>query len=362
MASPYLGKALVDEDFSFYGHTLAGKTAQSPRWQRCIDATTLSLGQPLGEAYVKLKFSESAKQQTLLLVENIHKTVEANFDKVEWMDPATREQAKKKLSLIFKKVGYPDKWQDYSSLHTDRTSIFENQLRANEYADRFALAKIGKASDKTEWGMAPQTVNAYYEPTMNEIVFPAAILQTPFYDASSPLAWNYGAIGMVIGHETTHAFDDEGRHFDGYGQLKDWWTEASAKAFTERADCLVKQFDGYVVSGGVHLSGRLTLGENIADLGGIKLSYAAYQTAKQGVPPSPDVAGFNEDQQFFVSFAQGWCTKETPEFEQLHAKTNPHADPRYRVNGVVVNVPEFAQVFGCKAKSPMAPENRCTIW
>ena len=360
--SSTLTEAFIDENFAFYGKLLSGKQKPAPRWNRCVDSVTSVLGEALGEAFVKLKFSEGSKAETRALIENIHQAVAKNFEQVEWMDSATRAQALKKLGLIFKKIGYPDRWRDYSAMQIDRASYFQNSLHASVFEKHRDLEKIGKPVDRGEWGMPPQQVNAYYNPSMNEIVFPAAILQPPFFDAKAPIASNYGGIGMVMGHETTHAFDDQGRHFDGFGNLSDWWTAGSAAAFEERAACLVKQFDAYPVADGVHLNGKLTLGENIADLGGLKLSYAAFQEAKKGKPAAAPVAGFNEDQQFFVSFAQGWCTKATVAHDKLQAKTNPHSTSRYRVNGVVVNVPPFAQVFGCKTDAPMAPVQHCTIW
>jgi len=360
--APQLGKKFEEENFEFYGKALSGKKEPLPRWKTCINATSGAMGEALGEAFVLLKFGESGKTEAKKLIENLTQSVRANFGEVGWMDQETRTRAIEKLERIVSKMGYPDKYRDYSALNVDRKSYLKNELSAREFEAKRNWAKVGQPVDRSEWEMVPHEVNAYYNPSMNEIVFPAGILQSPFFHANAPLANNYGGIGMVIGHEITHAFDDEGRQFDGDGNLKEWWTANSAKAFDERAACLVKQYDEYTVAGGVHLNGKLTLGENIADLGGLKLSHAAFQEAKKGRAAGTEVAGLNDEQQFFVAFAQGWCSKMTPEEEKLRAATDPHANPRYRVNGVVVNLPQFEKTFGCAAGKAMAPANRCAIW
>lgn len=356
-----LSQAYVDEDFAFYGKALSGKKEQLPRWKTCVNATSGALGEALGEAYVRLKFNEESKKEAETLIKNVRAAVSENFSQVAWMDSETRARAVEKLDRIVSKMGYPEKFLDYSKLGITRESYLINELAAREFENRRNLAKIGQPTDRAEWHMVPQEVNAYYNPNLNEIVFPAAILQSPFFNVKAPTPVNYGGIGMVIGHEITHAFDDEGRQFDSLGNLSDWWTASSAKAFEERAECLVKQYGDYTVAGDVHLNGKLTLGENIADLGGLKLAHAAYRKATAG-QPIPELAGLNADQQFFVGFAQGWCSKMTPEEEKLRAATDPHAHPRYRVNGVVVNLAEFQLAFGCRTGKPMAPKDRCTIW
>jgi putative endopeptidase len=361
MAAPLLSQRFYDAHFDFYEKTLGGTNEQLPRWKRCVNRVSGAMGEALGQAYVKLKFDGDSKAETLKLINNIREALSTNLKQLDWMDKPTRAAAQSKLSAIFRKIGYPDQWRDYSSLVIDRSSVFENQLRVNHFETHRVLDRLGKPVDRTRWDMSPQTVNAYYNANMNEIVFPAAILQSPFYNVLNPPASNYGGIGMVMGHEMTHGFDDQGRRFDGEGNMKEWWSPEVAKAFQTRAACLVKQYDGYTVSGGVHLNGQLTLGENIADLGGIKLSFAAFQKARLG-ENAPIVSGFTEDQQFFVSFAQGWCSKGTPAYEQLLAQTNPHSLARYRVNGVVVNVPDFQKAFNCPAGAPMAPVDRCVVW
>jgi len=361
--SPALGKAYEDENFSFYGKELMGLTAPKPRWKACLEDTQNALGEAVGEAFVKLQFNEESRTRAQAMIEHLKASVAENFAKVAWMDESTRAMAQTKLAKIVRKIGFPDKFRDYTSLEIDRTSYVWNSLRATSFERYRDLAKIGKPTDRTEWGMTPQTVNAYYSPNLNEIVFPAAILQPPFFHLTSPTASNFGGIMMIIGHEVTHAFDDSGRRFDELGNLRDWWSKPVAEAFEEKTACLVKQYDGYVVAEGTtHLDGKNTLGENIADLGGLKLSWNAFQKAKTTEGAGPVIAGLSDDKQFFVAFAQGWCTKATTAFEKVHAKTNVHAHPKYRVNGVVVNVPAFQQTFGCPVGAPMAPAKRCEVW
>lgn len=357
-----LNKAITDESFDFNGKTLLGLQEQQARWKTCLESTEGALGEAIGEAFVKLKFNEESRTRTRQMIEHLRTAVSENFKGLNWMDEPTRVMAQTKLAKINNKVGYPEKFRDYSGLDVDRQHYVDNIVSANAFERRRDLAKVGKQVDRAEWGMTPQTVNAYYSPEMNEIVFPAAILQPPFFHLTSPLASNFGGIMMVIGHETTHAFDDSGRKYDELGNLRNWWSLPVAESFKTRADCLVKQYDSYVVADGtVHLSGQKTLGENIADLGGLKLSWVAYQKAKQGMTEK-EIGGLNGDKQFFVAFAQGWCTKATVAFEKYHAKTNVHSHPKYRVNGVVVNVPGFQQTFGCSTGSGMAPANRCEVW
>ncbi|MBI1859879.1 MAG: M13 family metallopeptidase [Deltaproteobacteria bacterium] len=358
----YLGKRFVDEDFNFYGKALKGKKEQLPRWKTCVEATTAALGEALGAAFVQLKFAGDSKAEAQRLIGNIRAALETDFDQLSWMDDATRKKAKEKLATIVSKMGYPDQFRDYSKVVIDRALFVKNELSARAFEWERGLKKIGKPVDRAEWFMPPHMVNAYYNPNLNEIVFPAGILQTPFFHFAAPLASNYGGIGMVIGHEITHGFDDQGRQYDAEGNLKDWWTPQSSQAFDEKKACLVKQYDGFTVAGDVHLSGAFTLGENIADLGGLKLAHAAYLLARKGTKPAGTVSGLTEEQQFFVSFAQGWCTKSTPEDERMRAAVDPHANPRFRVNGVVPNMPQFQTAFSCQSGQPMAPGKHCAIW
>ncbi len=287
-----------------------------------------------------------------------------DLDGLAWMDPATRRKAHEKLDRIANKVGYPDRWRSYDAMQVDRGSFFRSVLAANAFEVNRDLEKIGKPVDRSEWLMPPPTVNAYYDPAMNEMVFPAGILQAPFFTRGAPDAVNYGAIGMVVGHELTHGFDDEGRKYDAYGNLADWWTPAVAREFERRTQCVVKQYGGYTAVDDVKLNGQLTLGENIADLGGIKLAFAAYQASRAGKGPEQPIAGFTPEQAFFVGYAQSWCTAVRPEFARLLALTDPHSPPRWRVDGPLSNLPEFRQAFTCPDGSEMARAGarRCDVW
>jgi putative endopeptidase len=284
------------------------------------------------------------------------------------MSAATKARAEEKLHAVANKVGYPDKWRDYSTLVVTRGDAMGNTLQAAAFEERRDIAKIGKPVDRGEWGMSPPTVNAYYNPQMNDINFPAGILQPPFFDPSQDDAVNYGAVGAIIGHELTHGFDDEGRQFDGKGNLEDWWTPADGKQFTQRADCVVKEYDGFIGVDDLHVNGKLTLGENIADLGGIKLAFLAYldRAQKGGVDlnqkGTAEYANLNPEQQFFVSYGQNWCQNNRPENLRLRMQTDGHSPEEFRANGVVRNIPEFQKAFACKTGQPMAPVNRCTIW
>ena len=356
------GKTLFDENFDFYGKTLKGLTEPRPRWKRCIDTVGGALGEALGEAYVQVAFAGDSKQKATEMFEKIRFELEKNFDSLGWMDTATRGKAKHKLGLVNKKFGYPDKWRDYSALEVDRSSLYANEMRSARFRLQFQLNKIGHPVVREEWSVPPQEINALYNTSLNEIIFPAAILQFPYFHANATVAANYGAIGATVGHEITHGFDDEGRKFDGFGNLSEWWSSPVSSQFTERADCLVKQFDKYTVAGGVHLKGDQTLGENIADLGGLKLAYRAYREMRKNAAPEAAVFGFNENQQFFVSYAQSWCSKYTDKEERYRAQNDVHAHQKYRVNGVVANIPEFAEAFACPPGKPLAPANRCAIW
>ncbi len=359
-----LPKVLVDESFAFASAAFTGQREMEARWKRCVGETDAQLGEALGEPYVRLYFGPEGKERTSGLVAEIEKAMGEDLRSIPWMDAPTRRMALLKLSRIVNKVGYPAIWRDYDTLVVDRASYFRSLLSANAFEVRRQLAKIGKPVDRKEWQMTPPTVNAYYDPALNEMVFPAGILQPPFFSRSGPQPVNYGAIGMIVGHELTHGFDDEGRKYDADGNLRDWWTPSVAKEFDQRAECLVKEFSAYEALPGAHVNGELTLGENIADLGGTKLSFAAMRRSSSGRPPLPPEAGFTPDQQFFVGLAQTWCTKTREPFAQMLASVDPHSPPKLRVNGPLSNLPEFADAFQCLAGSKMAKqaESRCTVW
>jgi putative endopeptidase len=363
-----LPQAFDQESFAFYGKILEGQPEQKPRWKRCVAMTDDGLGEALGQVYVEQRFSAKDKQRTLEMTRGVEAAMGREIAQLSWMSAATKASAEDKLHAVANKIGYPDKWRDYSTLTITRGDALGNALRAANFEQNREIAKIGKPVDRGEWGMSPPTVNAYYDPQLNDINFPAGILQPPFFDTTQNDAVNYGAAGSIIGHELTHGFDDEGRQFDGQGNLKDWWTPADGKQFTERADCVVKEFDGFIGVDDLHVNGKLTLGENIADLGGIKLAFLAYldRAQKDGVDlqqkGSAEYGGLNPEQQFFVSYGQNWCEKDRPENLRLRIQTDPHSPDEFRANGVVLNLPEFQRAFSCKTGQPMAPVNRCTIW
>ncbi|MGB8474407.1 MAG: M13 family metallopeptidase [Candidatus Acidiferrum sp.] len=361
-AASELPEKFVDEEFAFRGKTLTGAKEIQPRWKRCTRATDRALGEALGQLYVQKYFPPAAKAHALVMVHNLISALHDDLQTLPWMSPETRAQATAKLEAFAVKIGYPDKWRDYSALKIDRVSYLENQKRASEFDFQRRLAKIGKPVDRTEWGMTPPTVNAYNNSSMNEIVFPAGILQPPFYDPKADDAVNYGGMGAVIGHEITHGFDDHGSQFDGRGDLKNWWTPEDLKNFKQRAACVQTQFDNYVVDGDLHENGKLVLGESIADLGGLAISYAAYEKSLEGKPRPPDKDGFTPEQRFFLGWAQVWGANDRPEYERLMANTNPHPLPRFRGNGPLSNMAEFAKAFGCKKGDPMVREQICKIW
>jgi len=358
-----LSSKFVDEDFNFRGRVLQGSKENLPRWKRCVQGTDRVLGEALGEVYVKKAFPPAAKARALDMVKNLEAALKDDLTTLSWMSDATRKQAITKLDAFLNKIGYPDKWRDYSTLQIDRNSYVMNRARAGEFANRRDLAKIGKPADRMEWGMTPPTLNAYYNPQINEIVFPAGILQPPFFDAEADDAFNYGGIGSVIGHEMTHGFDDQGRQFDATGNLSNWWTDADLKNFKERAQCVVDQFNSFEVEKGLNMNGRLVLGESIADLGGVVVAYAAFQRSQQG-KPRKIIDGFTPEQRFFLGYARGWATNMRPELARLIANTDPHPLNKFRVNGPLSNLPQFAEAFQCKAGEPMVrPEKeRCQIW
>lgn len=357
-----LPEKFVEEEFEFRGKTLTGAKEIQPRWKRCTQATDRALGEALGQVYVQKYFPPEAKAHALVMVHNLISALHDDLQTLPWMSPETRAQATAKLEAFAVKIGYPDKWRDYSALTIDRSSYLANQRRAAEFDFRRRLSKIGQPVDRTEWGMTPPTVNAYNNSSMNEIVFPAGILQPPFYDPKADDAVNYGGMGAVIGHEITHGFDDHGSQFDGHGDLKNWWTADDLKNFKERAACVQTQFDNYVVDGDLHENGKLVLGESIADLGGLAISYAAYEKSLEGKPRPPVKDGFTPEQRFFLGWAQVWGANDRPEYERLMANTNPHPLPRFRGNGPLSNMAEFAKAFGCKKGDPMVREQVCKIW
>jgi endothelin-converting enzyme/putative endopeptidase len=357
-----LPPAFDNERFGFYGKFLTGAKEQKARWKRCVAATDGDLGEALGKAYVERTFGAEGKQRTLDMVKKLEAALGQDLQQIPWMTPATRQKALEKLHAITNKIGYPDKWRDYSALNIVKGDAMGNSFRANEFEFHRQISKIGKPVDRLEWLMTPPTVNAYYDPQMNNINFPAGILQPPFFDKQADDATNYGAIGAVIGHELTHGFDDEGRQFDPQGNLNDWWTPADAKAFDEREDCIVKEYSAFELPGGVHMNGKLTLGENTADNGGLRIAWMALANDLAG-RTLPKKDGFTEQQRFFLGWGQIWCDNETEEVQRLQAQTNPHAIDRFRVNGTVSNMPEFQQAFGCKVGQPMVRgANSCRVW
>jgi putative endopeptidase len=362
-AAPYLSDSFVNEDFNFKGRVLQGTTELLPRWKRCVSATDRQLGEALGQIYVRKYFPPEAKARALEMVNHLVEALHEDLQTLPWMGPATRKQALVKLAAFARKIGYPDKWRDYSAYTVDRGSYALNQMRGAQFEFKRDLNKIGKPVDRTEWGMTPPTVNAYYNSEMNEIVFPAGILQPPFFDPKADDASNYGAMGAVIGHEMTHGFDDEGRKFDAQGNLRDWWTPEDEKNFNERAACVEKQFDSYVLQDDIHENGKLVLGESIADLGGLNLAYRALQKAEKGKKPAL-IGGLTADQRFFLSYAQIWASNDRPEFERLMVNTNPHPLGRFRAIAAPSNMPEFARAFDCKEGQANArpPAIRCQIW
>jgi len=359
-----LPKAFDDEMFDFYRHKLRGQPEQRARWKRCVEATDNALGEALGQVYAAQEFPPSSKEATVLMVHDIESAMDQDISTLDWMSAETKARAKEKLHAIADKIGYPDKWRDYSKLTIARGDAFGNDQRAIIFENLRQMAKIGKPVDRGEWGMTPPTINAYYNPSMNDINFPAGILQRPFYDPKSPDAVNYGHIGAVVGHELTHGFDDEGRQFDGKGNLADWWTAQDAKQFEEKADCEVKEYGNFVAVDDVHVNGKLTLGENTADNGGLRLAYMAFlaDAKRKGIDLTQKQDGYTPLQQFFIGFGQDWCGASRPEEQRMRVQTNEHAPREFRVRGVVQNMPEFGQAFGCKPGQPMMPQNSCRVW
>ncbi len=364
IAGTVFPKTLDDEKFDFGGRKLAGIPEQEPRWKRCVQSTDGALPEALGKAYVDQQFPATSKEKAVQMIQDIEAAMDRDIDSLDWMSAATKARAKEKLHLIANKVGYPDKWRDYSKLEIVRDDAFGNNLRAVEFESRRQLAKIGKPVDRQEWITSTPTVNAYYNPSMNDINFPAGILQLAFFDATQPDALNYGHIGLFMGHEITHGFDDQGRQFDGHGNLADWWTKEDGDKFTQKAQCIVDEYAQFRV-GDTKLNGKLTLGENTADNGGLRLAYMAFlaRAAQEGIDlDKKSGEGYTPVQEMFVGFAQDWCAQWRPELERLVATTDPHSPDRFRANGVLVNMPEFGKAFGCRVGQPMAPPKTCRVW
>jgi putative endopeptidase len=357
----HLSAPFLNENFAFFGKTLRGQEVLQARWKRCTEAVDGYLGEALGQAYVAKYFSPEAKQRAQVIVKEIEAAMEQDINSLPWMSAATKQQALAKLHGMANKIGYPDKWRDYSSLTIVRGDELGNVERARKFEFDRQLAKIGKPVDRGEWGMTPPTVNAYYDPQMNDINFPAGVLQPPAFDPKSDAAPNYGDTGGTVGHELTHGFDDEGRQFDAKGNLRDWWTEADGKEFEKRASCISDQYSSYTIVDDIKINGKLTLGEDVADLGGLLLAYVAWKadTASQTLEP---IDGLTPDQRFFVGYGQSWCGHSRDETKRLRATVDPHSPEKYRTNGVVSNMPQFQEAFHCKAGSPMVNQNQCRVW
>ena len=362
-AAGYLSDDLVAQNFDFYGKTLSGKQTNQPRWKRAVSTVNGVLGEAVGQMYVEKYFPAAAKERMVQLVKNLQTALGERIRNLEWMGDSTKIKAIEKLNSFYVKVGYPDKWRDYTGLNIEKDSYWANVKRATEFELDYMLSKAGKPVDRDEWGMTPQTVNAYYNPTTNEICFPAGILQYPFFDMNADDAFNYGAIGVVIGHEMTHGFDDQGRQFDKDGNLKDWWTAEDAKRFEERAQVMVNFFDSIQVLPGLNANGSLTLGENIADHGGLQVSFQAFKNATKDAP-LPVKDGFTPEQRFFLSYAGEWAGNIRDEQIRLQTKSDPHSLGRWRVNGALPQIGAWYDAFGIKEGDPMylAPEKRVSIW
>ena len=362
--STALPTALDAESFNFYSHQLRGTPQERPRWKRCSAAVDNALGEALGQLYVAQTFPPASKAATQQMVRDIEAAMEQDITQLTWMSSATKVRAKEKLHAVANKIGYPDNWRDYTKLTVVAGDAFGNAQRAADFEAARQLAKIGQPVDHGEFGMSPPTVDAYYNPSMNDINFPAGILQTPFYDPAATDATNYGHIGGIVGHELTHGFDDEGRQFDAAGNLADWWTSQDAKQFDSRAGCEVKEYGAFSVAGGVKVNGKLTLGENTADNGGLRLAYAALlaDAKRKNLDLAKTTDGFTPVQMFFIAHAQNWCGTTRPEQDRLLVQTDPHSPRMFRVNGVVQNMPELGQAFRCTVGQPMMPANACRVW
>ena len=363
-AAPWLSDPFFNANFDFFGKQLSGQESPTPRWKRCTRLTDRALGEAVGQDWVKQYFPPDAKANMDKLVDALDKALGEDIQSLPWMSDATKKQAELKLSEFRRKIGYPEKWRDYSSLKVDRDDLIGNLRRSAAYEFDYDLNKIGKPVDEKEWGMTPPTVNAYYDPAMNDINFPAGILQPPFFDNTKDPAVNFGAIGVVIGHEMTHGFDDEGSQYDGKGNLREWYTPEDRKQFVAKTDCEVSEYGGFESVPGAKLNGKLTLGENTADNGGLRIAYQALLStlAAEGPDASKPIDGYTPAQRYFISFAQVWCQNQTEKSARVQVKTDPHSPGMWRVNGTVQNFDEFGKAFGCKKGQPMMPENSCRVW
>jgi len=359
--APYLSSAFVDEDFAFFSRTLRGIPQQRPRWKRCVALVDIQLGEALGQEFVRLTFSPEQKARTRQMARQIQAAMKSEIEGLDWMSPPTKAKAQEKLAAMVDKIGYPDRWRDYGPVDILRHDFAGNVVRATRFETRRQLAKIGRPIDRGEWYMTPPTVNAYYDPQLNDINFPAGVLQPPLYDSRMDDAPNYGDTGGTIGHELTHGFDDRGRQFDARGNLADWWTEADARQFDARTACVVEQFGQYTAIDDIRINSKLTVGEDVADLGGAVLAWIAWKAQMAAsTPPARD--GLTPEQRFFVGYGQANCENVRPEESRLRAVTDPHSPSRWRVDGVVANMPEFARAFGCRTGQPMAREKTCRVW
>ena len=363
-AAPWLSKPYVDANFK-YRQALTGQAEIQPRWKRCVEATDGALGEALGQKYVDQTFGPEGKARMLKMVGELENALDQDISTLPWMTEETKKQAKIKLQAIRNKIGYPDVWRDYSKLTVKQGDLMGNFLRANEFESRRDIAKISKPLDRKEWGMTPPTVNAYYSGSYNEIVFPAGILQPPFFDKNMDDVINFGGAGMVIGHELTHGFDDQGRKFDPQGNLRDWWTEQDGKEFDKRASCVADEYSGFNAVDELKLNGKLTLGENTADNGGARIALMALENEiaqdKTG-KLAQKVDGYTPEQRFFLAFGRIWCEKRRPEFSRMLVNVDPHSPGKYRTEGVVQNMPEFQKAWGCHAGQPMVSANMCRVW
>lgn len=347
--------------FAFYGRALRGQKQQLPRWKRCVAATDMALGEALGRAYVKVAFSPESKARALALTDNLQATLRSDLATKAWMSPTTRAHAVRKLDLLLKKIGYPNHWRDYSAMHIEEAPYAANASESRRFEVARQLAKIGRPVDRGEWQMTAATVNAYYNPQLNEIVFPAAVLQPPYFNLAADDAVNYGEAGGIIGHEMTHGFDDEGRQFDGEGNLRDWWTPTDSQAWDRRTQCIIDQADRFVAIDNLHLNGKLVVGEATADLGGLVIAYRAFERAQAG-KARRTIGGFSPEQRFFIAYAESWATNYTPQTIRYLVQADPHPLAAYRVDGTLADMPEFADAFHCTARDAMVPAQRCSVW
>jgi endothelin-converting enzyme/putative endopeptidase len=360
-AAPYLAHPIEQANFDFFGTTLRGTPQMPPRWKTCVRGVDRNLGEALGQEFVSRTFTPETKARTVQMTEQIEAAMKQEIEGLDWMSSATKAEALKKLAAIRNKVGYPDNWRDYSALEVKRDAYFADALGGNHFASAREWHKLGKPVDLNEWGMTPPTVNAYFNPQMNDINFPAGVLQPPLYDPKIDDAPNYGNTGATIGHELTHAFDDEGRQFDAKGNLKDWWTPADAKGFEDRINCQRDQYAQYTVVDDIHINSKLTSGEDVADLGGTLLAYIAWQK-EVAAKKLANADGFTPDQRFWIGMAQWACENARPEDLRLHAATDPHSPGFARINGIVSNMPQFQKAFSCKAGQPMVHTPSCKVW